>query len=268
MTTTADPDRLRREWALCAIAAAGSRFVPVPLLDDLIKDRATRTAVDRTWRAHGRPATPRVIDVLSGESGGWAGDVARAVARLPVTVVLYPWRKAVRVATAVQGVSGDLVRVLLLARTVDRSLTSGRFAGSDPKAWEDEARRVRRAHDAATAGLDLRVLEHAMGAALRQVKGLRQQAEVFARRRFGRAGGTPSADGTTGAGAGVDDAMSPGTDPDDAAAGDRVVAGARVIESVLAQPEVVALLATLDARFDAAIASDGRHGGMLGRIRR
>ena len=49
------PTRLQREWVLCAIAAAASRFIPVPLVDDLVKERAVRTAVSRTWRAHGRP---------------------------------------------------------------------------------------------------------------------------------------------------------------------------------------------------------------------
>ncbi len=42
---------LLSQWAVCGIAAAAARFVPVPLLDDVIRQRPLRSVV-RTLRAH------------------------------------------------------------------------------------------------------------------------------------------------------------------------------------------------------------------------
>ena len=248
------PARLQREWVLCAIAAAASRFIPVPLLDDVVKERATRTAIARTWQAHGRPPAPRVVATLTGDSTGLIAGLARSAALLPVTLVLYPWRKAVRLVTSVHGVSGDLVGVLLLARSVDRCLASDWFTGSDPAVLEQQARLVRRAHDQAVSGVDLRVIEYAVGAGLRQVKGLSHQAELLARRSFGRSKTGPPAgeiDATENIGAigSTEGAPVPA----------EVEAGVREVQAVLARPEIAALLATLDARFDAALSvSAGR----------
>jgi hypothetical protein len=230
------PSRLQREWVLCAIAAAASRFIPVPLADDLVKERAVRTAVSRTWRAHGRPPAPRAIDILVGDGGGFVAGLVRSGVRLPLTLALYPWRKVVRVVTAVHGVSGDLVRVLLLARSVDRCLAAGRLDSTDPVLLEQEAHLVREAHDEAMAGVDLKVLEHAVGFGWTQVRGLSGQAARFARRTFDRSDHAPGQD--------------PEVTPDET-----VERGAEQVQAALRRPEVVGLLASLDARFDAALAA-------------
>lgn len=234
--------RLQNEWVLCAIAAAAARFVPVPLVDDLIRTRATRTAVARTWAAHGRPDCPSAIGVLADDSTTFWGGVARSAAKLPIKLALYPARKVVRMVTAVRGVSGDLVGVVLLARSVDRCLAAGWFSGTDVADLDRQALAVRRAHDQVIGTADLRVLNGAVAAVLRQVGGLGPQALAFARRVFGRS----AAEGPQ-----IDGAPAPSAEEQ------QVEQGARQVAAVFDRPEIASILASLDQRFDAALAAAG-----------
>jgi len=222
------------------MAAAASRFVTVPLADDLIKTRATRTAVARTWAAHGRTACPSAIGVLAEDSTTFWGGIARSVAWLPLQLAFYPIRKIVRMVSAVRGVSTDLVGVVLLARSVDRMLAAGWFSGDDVPDLDEQARAVRRAHDQVIATADLRVLNGAISAVLHQVGGLRPQIGEFARRAFGSA-----------------DAPAPIAAPVPTAEEDQVEQGARQVAAVLDRPEVTRILLDLDRRFDAALAAAG-----------
>jgi hypothetical protein len=247
MTDQVSRIRLQNEWVLCAIAAAASRFVPLPLADDLIKTRATRTAVARTWAAHGRADCPSAVGILADDSTTLWGDLTRSAARLPLRLALHPVRKVARVVTAVRGVSVDLVGVVLLARSVDRCLAAGWFTGSDARELEAQARMVRLAHDQVIGTADLRVLNAAVTAVLHQIGGLRPQAQAFARRVFGRTDGQgPTAVDT------------PAPTADEA----QVEQGARQVAAVFDQPEVAEILSGLDRRFDAALATLGpRPGG-------
>jgi hypothetical protein len=238
MTEQVSRIRLQNEWVLCAIAAAASRFVPLPLADDLIKTRATRTAVARTWAAHGRADCPSAVGILADDSTTLWGGLARSAARLPLRLALYPVRKVARMVTAVRGVSADLVGVVLLARSVDRCLAAGWFTASDARELQAQARVVRRAHDQVIGTADLRVLNAAVATVLRQVGGLRPQAEAFARRVFGRTGAQ-------------------GPAPVDAPTADetQVEQGARQVAAVFDHPEVAEILSTLDQRFDTALAA-------------
>jgi hypothetical protein len=241
--------RLQREWVLCALAAAAARFVPVPLLDDAVRERAVRTAVTRTWSAHDRPDCPEAIDILCNGTRGRLHGVAATAAWLPVRLAISPARKLVRVVTAVRGVGRDLAEVLLLARALDRCLDSGWFATGDPGELRRQAVTVRRAHDRTVHTADLRLLEHALWIALRQVTALRRHATQFARVAVGRATpattGSPSSTGTPAITAG------PGAQQLDQ--GSQVEEGVRRVESVLDRPDVAGALAVLDRRFDAAL---------------
>jgi hypothetical protein len=229
-------DRLQREWALCALAAAAARFVPVPLLDDVVRQRAIRTAVARTWKAHGKAAAPDVVGVLCDDTRGFWHGMAVSAARLPATLVLYPVRKAVRVVTSVRGVGRDLAEVLLLARAVDRCLRAGWFATSDEHELLRQAALVRDAHEQVVGTADLRVVEHAFRTALRQVGGLRTQTADFARRAFGKDTADPVTDGRA-----------------FEAAGDGVELGAARLRAALARPDVESAVEGLDRRFDAVL---------------
>src|SRR5258706_16438820 len=105
--TPAD-QRLRVEWAVCAIAAAASRFIPVPLLDDAVKARATQVAVVRTLRAAGREYPPAAVAPLYEGVDSWAGGMGRYVRSVPRRIVLFPLRKYVALFGAVKGVPADV----------------------------------------------------------------------------------------------------------------------------------------------------------------
>jgi hypothetical protein len=143
-------------------------------------------------------------------------------------VLLFPVRKYAAVFGAVRGVPTDLMRVVLLARTVDRLLDRGALVDRGP----DEARTVRAAVDAALESLDLRLLGAALSDGLSGVRGLSAAAVGLARRRF--------------AGADDEDAE---PEPDEP-----VAQGASAVTEVLDRPEVQELLERFDAAVDARLA--------------
>ncbi|MDQ1288339.1 MAG: hypothetical protein QG622_1904 [Actinomycetota bacterium] len=240
--------RLQREWVLCAIAAAASRFVPVPLLDDLIKTRATRTAVSRTWKAHGMPDSP-AIGILAEDTTGFFTGLVRSALKLPFLLLFYPIRKIVRIVTAVRGVSADLVDVILLARSIDRCLRSGWFTGTDPDALARQAEILRRAHDQMIGLADVRVLNQAVASALGSVGNLRVYAPAFARRVFGRSSDAVGS-------------VAPAPEPTEQEAA--VEQSVREIVALFDRPEVASVLADVDRRFDAALAAFTPAGGARG----
>jgi hypothetical protein len=223
------------EWAVCAIAAAAARFIPVPLLDDAVRLRATQVAVVRTLRAAGRDYPSDYVEALyAGADAGSAGKLREALRYLrsiPRRVLLFPIRKYVALFGSVRGVPTDVMQVLLLARIVHRSLAEGRLTGSDKKQLRREAVVIRRAYDQALNGMDLRLLTGALADGLSQGRGLTSAAVGFARKTFGH-----------------DDDTEPVLNP-----GGEVEAGAARVEEVLRRPEISRLLAEFDSRFEAQL---------------
>jgi hypothetical protein len=219
------------QWAACGIAAAAARFVPVPMLDDLIRERAAQVAVSRTLRAHGRDYSSDRVEPL------WeVRDPSRRLGRLfggaALKVLLFPIRKYRALFGAVHGVPVDMMRVLLLARTVDRRLDRGELADPDPEQLAAQARTIRRAADDAMDGMDLRMLTAALSDGLSHGRGLSSAAASYARRWFTR----------------------PGTDPD-LRPGGEVSAGAQRVTAVLRRPEIAQLLDRFDAQVDSRLAA-------------
>jgi hypothetical protein len=223
---------LQTQWAACGIAAAAARFVPVPLADDVIRERALRIAISRTLRAHGQPYSTALIEPLwgDGESVG-EGMVRRYTKHLATRLATYPVRKYRALFGAVHGVPNDVMRVLLIARTVDRRLARGELADADPAVLADQARRIRAAYDAANRHMDLQLLRSALADVLSQGKGLTVAAVRYARRGFGRKGAEPT------------------LEPDG-----EVGAGAQQVSQVLHRPEIVRLMERFDEKVDAALA--------------
>ena len=218
---------LQTQWAVCGIAAAAARFLPVPLLDDVVRRRAAQTAVVRTLRAHGRDHPSELVEALwdDPERRGLRGRLGGLTRRL----LLFPVRKYTAVFGAVRGVPNDVARVVLLARSVERRLERGEL--SSPDRLEDEARALRQAVDAALSGMDLRLLTAGLADALSQGRGLTTAAVAFVRRRLG------------------DD------DLEAAVPADGVLAdGAAQVTEVLRRPEVAALLERFDAEVDDRLA--------------
>lgn len=220
---------LLSQWAVCGIAAAAARFVPVPLLDDVIRERAVRVAVVRTLRAHGRawPSTP--LEPLWGQvEGRGGGRLRRRLRSLPRRLLLFPVRKYTAVFGAVRGVPNDVMRVVLLARSLERLLERGELV--TPEALPDRARTLRRAVDRAIDGMDLRLLTAGLADGLSQGRGLTTAAVEFARKRVGQ------------------DDPEATVDPDGALA-----EGAERVTEVLRRPEVAQLLQRFDAQVDAGL---------------
>lgn len=239
----AEPGRqLIGEWAVCAIASAAARFIPVPLLDDAVKFRAIRIAVLRTLRAGGRTYPSDWVEPLyAGVDAASAGMVRRAfkyLATVPRRVALFPVRKYVALFGSVRGVPTDVMTVLLLARTVHRCLAEGRLTGTDEEQLRAEAVQIRSAFDQALDGMDLRLFTSALSDGLSQGRGLTSAAVGYARKTFGR-----SADATD-----KSDAS------EDLAPGGAVGEGADRVEAVMRRPEVAQKMEEFDATFDAELA--------------
>ncbi len=223
---------LLTSWAVCGIAAGAARFVPVPLLDEVIRSQAARTAVVRTVRAHGWDGDVDLLAPLWGEPDDGRSGVRRRLAGLSSKVLLFPVRKYAAVFGAVRGVPTDVLRVVLLGRTVERRLERGELAVAERV--PDEARAVRRALDEAIEGVDLRLLTAALGDVLSQTRGLTSAAVGLARRR------------------------SASTDPDAGLDPDGPMAeGAQRVTEVLRRPDVAQLLDRVDAQVDARLAARG-----------
>ena len=216
-------------WAVCGIAAAAARFVPVPLLDDVVRQRATQVAVVRTLRAHGREPS-HLLEPLWGERDGQAAGLRGRLRSVPRRVLLFPVRRYAAAFGAVRGVPADVLRVVLLARTVDRVLGRGGLTG--PDRLPEQARALRAAVDEAIEEMDLRLLAAALADGLSRTRGLSTAALGFARRRFASA------------------------DPDAGFEPDRPVAeSAERVAEVLRRADIAQLLERFDVRVDALLAA-------------
>lgn len=212
------------QWAVCGIAAAAARFVPVPFVDDIIRQRAAQTALARTLRAHSRSYSSDKLEPLWGDPDGAKG-LGRHFRKLAKKLVLFPIRKYVALVGAVRGVPTDILRVILLARSVDRRLARGELTDSENLAAE--AKSLRLAVDEAMRHVDLRIITAALADALSQSRDLTGTAVAFARRRF--SGSDSNSD----------------LKPDDEVAN----SADRVVEA-FDRPEIVQLLENFDQKVD------------------
>ena len=193
-------------WAVCGIAAAAARFLPVPLLDELLAP-------------------------LWGEPDGRPSGLRRRLRALPARVLLFPLRKYRALFGAVRGVPTDVMRVVLLARTVERRLEHGELRDRDR--LPDQSRALRRAVDEAIDGMDLRLLTAALADGLSQTRGLSASAVAFARRR---AQADPEVQ----------------VDPDGP-----IADGAQRVTEVLRRPEITSLLERFDREVDGRLSPAG-----------
>ncbi len=166
----------REVFALSAVAA-GARFVPVPFLDDIVKDRANRTALSQTIKAAQHDVSVQHLKPLYD-----TGSIIGFLLGIPWKLLLFPVRKVVRILGAVRGVPTDALETYLLARMLSRHLAAGGFASREGKALTAEAKRVRQAFDAAFKGTNWRVLTAALSG-LRGKKAEAEQVEAALARR-------------------------------------------------------------------------------------
>lgn len=218
---------LVHQWVVAGIVSAASRFVPIPYVDDMVRGRCRQYVVARTLAAHGRSELLDDVEPLydSNAGKGCLGGCLGTAMKAPVKLLLYPVRKIVALVTSVRGVPLEIMRVVLLGRTLDRQLRKGEVD-------TDSAVKMRAAFDESFARMDFRVVKAAMNDALSSVSGWKQAAMESARQIIGQ---DDAPDVVADARAPVDD-------------------GARQVQQALDRPDVLELFAEFDQRFDEALA--------------
>ncbi len=210
-----DPLRLRSMLALAFILA---RYVPIPFLDDYVRERIARVVVARS--AGAEALTPPEVVRLGAASDGCLGCLG-ALFWAPLRLFFFP----IAVLLSIRFASRDLIEVFALGRTIERVLADGRY----PLAASEEerlayARDVRIAFDRARRGLDLDAVRGVLSVALGPIRKVVPAAAGAMRRVWHGAATTTETD-----------------------------AEAKRLTAALDDPRMQALLATIDLRFDDAL---------------
>jgi hypothetical protein len=219
---------------VCGLLASAARLVPVPLLDDLLREKALQLMVSRTLKAHGRSYSSSLVAPLYSDDRGCMHGCLLFFVMLPIKLILYPIRKLLSWFLAAKNLATDLSESVLLGRTLERCLTEGRLRGelADAAALRQEAALLRTAFSNAIAGTDLVILRNALDVAVRSVRGL-PGAALHALRGLRKK--SDDADPTAGLSAEEKQA---------------VEEGASRIERALDTPEMREWLSRFDTKFD------------------
>lgn len=231
------PVRFDRTVLLLALLHAACRFVPVPLADDWLQTAVAKQLVRRALAAQGRSYPVDHVRPLFDPSGGCLAGCLGALPKLLLKVLLFPLRKILAWLGAVRGVTSDLTTMLLLSRSIDRSLARGRLFGPSEIALHSEALAIRTAFDSALVSTDLHLTRAALRAVLAGSKGLLLSAARAARSAFAQ-GAPQEVEGS------IPEAERPA-----------VVEGTTRLEAALATPEISAEILAFDQRFDGALSA-------------
>jgi len=174
---------LRYHWVAGGLASALSRFIPVPVVDGIVDERAKRYCLDRTLKYHGRQFDASAVESLYKDSGSVAGWVADKVKQL----ALYPVRKVGRIVTSSTGVPKDFARTYLLARAIDLCLAKD-FLQDDAsaKARDKEARNIRDAFDSAFDKLDDMLFKAIVGIVRQQFSEMKPEVSAIFAKMVGK----------------------------------------------------------------------------------
>ncbi len=216
---------LMHHWVLAGIVAASARFIPIPFVDDIVRERCRRQIVAKTLMAHGQQNLLPEFQAYYGDNAGCLAGCLSSFAKIPLKLLLFPVRKFIAVATSVRGVPLEVTRSVLLGRTLNRQLA----AGEQPEAVD--AVLLRTAFDQAFSRMDLRTVRAVIGDALRHVSSWKASAMGSAK-ELAKGDDVPA---------------------EDIAAAENVQAGAAEVEAALARPEILALFDEFDKRFDQAL---------------
>jgi hypothetical protein len=225
-TLASEPTRDALHRRLVAgVLYAAARFVPVPIVDDLVRERIARWMVAGIVPASMPQDATR--DLWADRSGCMPGCLGW-LARLPITLLLFPIRKVLAVVLGVRWVARDLAEMLLLGRVIDHALASGLL--SESRSREElavQSLEVRQAFDAAMRGTDTSLLVALLSTALGPIRALVAAAVRTLRTLRRTRAEEPAPEGA-----------------------DRQVIEESVgrVESMLAQPEAKKFLAAFDAR--------------------
>lgn len=228
MSTAPIASRIRLFHAL--LFAAG-RFVPLPLLDDIVREQVALYAVTKAVEGNGK-SVPRahLVPLASPSDGCFSGCLGMALL-LPLKIILFPIRKVLAIVFAARGLTRDIVEIVLLCRLVDRAIERGEIDGArSSESQRAESLLLRQALDAALKGTNLEILSATLRAVLGPLRGV-MLAGLSALRIMRRQG--------EGAAPASDEALSEGTSR---------------LERAFDRPEVRALIESLDAKVDTELA--------------
>jgi len=158
---------------VCGLLASAARLVPVPLLDDVLREKALQLMVSRTLKQHARTYGSKAVSPLYGDQNGCLHGCIIGLLVLPMKVLIFPVRKFLAWGMAVKNLARDLSEAVLLGRTLDRILDANRLPmDATTESLRADAARVRLAFSNATAGTDLTLIRGVLTTALRSVSGL------------------------------------------------------------------------------------------------
>lgn len=224
LTSAPDAAALRLRITAGLLYAAG-RFVPVPLVDDLVRQQIVAWMVRATVPT---TMTKAAIQPLWSDGSGCLGGCLGSLLWVPIKLLLFPIRKILSVVLGVRWVSRDLAEMLLLGRVLDHALAVGLLQETrDVGAQTQQSQEIRTAFDVALKSTDTAFLSALIGSSLGPIRGV-VAAAMRTLRALRRSGAdAPSLEG-----------------------GDKAVIESSVsrIEAMLAQPEVKRFLAEFDAR--------------------
>ena len=223
VATPQPPSRLVHQWTVAGLVASSARFIPIPFVDDLVREQCYRFVVSRTLAIQPDAGSMDDWKLYYTTGGGCISGCVAKLLRAPLKLLLFPIRKIVTVLTSVRGVPLEIMRTVLLGRTLHRLIVD-----RDRPPTAAEAAQMRRAFEEAFARMDFRIVRATMIDALRSVSGWKSAAIQMAK-RIAR---TDQID---------DEAIR--TEPS-------VEDGATRVQNVLERPETLELFAAFDRRFD------------------
>ena len=247
---TIDEAAALRWRVVCGVFASAARFVPVPLLDDLLREKAFQLMVSRALEMHGRTYGSGAVSPLYSDSTGCLHGCVVFAFLLPLKLIVFPIRKIWTIIMTAKHLVTDLNESILLGRVIDRQLASGRLAQDtvDTATLAAEALRVRQAFENAVRGSDMKLLSRIVGSAVASVGGLRKSV-MGALRGMRRRGER-------------EDPTDRLSETDKA----KLNEGADRVADALADEEARTFLAAFDARFDENLAIlEARGLGLLSR---
>ncbi|EMI17427.1 hypothetical protein RMSM_05656 [Rhodopirellula maiorica SM1] len=217
---------LLHQWVVAGIVSSTARFIPIPFVDDIVRDQCRRFVVSRTLSSHQRSDLLGELRPYYANSDGCVAGCLGLLAKAPLKILLFPLRKIVAMVTSIRGVPLEIMRTVLLGRTLDRYLERDEITLNS-----HNANQMRLAFDETFARMDFRVLRAALTDALSSVSGWKSAAIAVATRVAGQKE----------------------TAEQDLQSDPKVDSGAKRITEVLDRPDTLELFAEFDRRFDEAI---------------
>ncbi len=217
---------LAHQWVVAGIVSSTARFIPVPFVDDIVRDQCRRFVVSRTLSAHNRSDLLGDLKPYYSNSGGCLTGCLGLLAKAPLKILLFPLRKIVAMVTSIRGVPLEIMRTVLLGRTLNRYLQQDHVTLDSAN-----ANRMRLAFEDTFAHMDFRVLRAALADALSSVNGWKSAAITVATRVAGQKEASE----------------------EDLQSNPKVDSGAERVSEVLERPETLELFAEFDRRFDSAL---------------